>query len=184
MYFMARHGIKGIIGGGSADGGALPRVIQAYRDALARVGRDTALGTDLSIGFHFYMARTPEQGMREAAGYFEENLKIFGLLRLVRNLTDQQIEAMADPARAPYAGLPTIEQAVKGGGFLCGPADQIIKQLMKLEEAYYPGLERINVSHPVGTPQSVILEQLQGTGLPEEVMPAFTNRVTETVAGN
>ena len=71
LDFMARHGIKGVVGGGSADGGALPRVIHAYRDALARTGRETAPGTDLSIGFHFYMARTQEQGMREAAGYFE-----------------------------------------------------------------------------------------------------------------
>ena len=86
LDFMAKHGIKGVIGGGSADGGALPRVIHAYRDALARTGRETALGTDLSIGFHFYMARTQEQGMREAAGYFEENLKMFGPLRLVRVL--------------------------------------------------------------------------------------------------
>ena len=52
-------------------------MIHAYRDALARRTRDT-LGTDLSIGFHFYMAKTQEQGMREAAGYFEENLKMFG----------------------------------------------------------------------------------------------------------
>src|SRR6266849_5032581 len=37
MDFMARHGIKGVIGGGSGEGGALPRVIHAYRDALARV---------------------------------------------------------------------------------------------------------------------------------------------------
>jgi hypothetical protein len=96
-------------------------------------------------------------------------------------LTDQQIEAMADPTKAPHAGLPTIEGAVKSGGFLCGPADQIIEQLMKLEEAY-PGLERINVGHPVGTPQSVILEQLQQFA--EEVMPAFTHRVTETVVGD
>src|SRR5689334_5015927 len=47
LDFMARHGIKGVIGGGSADGGALPRV-----------GREAPLGTDLSIGFHFHMART------------------------------------------------------------------------------------------------------------------------------
>ena len=92
-----------------------------------------------------------------------------------------QIEAMADPTKAPYAGLPSIEEAVKGGAFLCGPAEQIIEQLMKLEEAY-PGLERINVAHPVGTPQSIILEQLQQFA--EEVMPAFTNRVTETVVGD
>src|SRR5712691_10552019 len=93
LDFMARHGIKGVIGGGSGEGGALPRVIHAYRDALARAGRDTAPGTDLSIGFHFYMAKTQAQGMRAAAGYYEENLKMFGPLRLVRALTDQQIEA-------------------------------------------------------------------------------------------
>jgi hypothetical protein len=127
------------------------------------------------------MAKTQEQGMRAAAGYFEENLKMFGPLRLVRALTDQQIEAMADPKRAPHAGLPTIEGAVQGGAFLCGPAEQIIEQLMKLEAAY-PGLERINVAHPVGTPRRIILEQLQQFA--EEVMPAFTNRVAATVAGN
>ncbi len=181
MDFMAKHGIKGVIGGGSADGGALPRVIHAYRDALARVGRETELGTDLSIGFHFYMAKTPEQGMQEAAGYFEENLKMFGPLRLVCTLTEQQIEAMADPVKARQGGLPTIEGAVKGGGFLCGSAEQIIEQLMRLEEAY-PGLERVHVSHPLGTPQQVILEQLQQFA--EEVMPAFTKRVPATAVGD
>jgi hypothetical protein len=119
--------------------------------------------------------------MREAAGYFEENLKIFGPLRLVRSLTDQQVEAMADPKKAPHAGLPTIAGAVKGGGFLCGPPEQIIEQLLKLEEAY-PGLKRINVSHPVGTPQRIILEQLQQFA--EDVMPAFKNRVAEAVPGD
>ena len=76
---------------------------------------------------------------------------------------------------------PPLRARCKGGAFLCGPAEQIIEQLMKLEEAY-PGLERINVAHPVGTPQSIILEQLQQFA--EEVMPAFTNRVTETVVGD
>ena len=53
---------------------------------------------------------------------------MFGPLRLVRALTDEQIEAMGDPKRAPYAGLPTIEGAVQGGAFLCGPAEQIIER--------------------------------------------------------
>ena len=35
-----------------------------------------------------------------AARYYEENLKMFGPLRLVRALTDEQIEIMADPAGA------------------------------------------------------------------------------------
>lgn len=52
---------------------------------------------------------------------------------------------------------------------------------MRLEEAY-PGLERVHVSHPLGTPQQVILEQLQQFA--EEVMPAFTKRVPATAVGD
>src|SRR5918999_1399239 len=40
LDFMAKHGIKGIIGGGVAEGGAIHDVIVAYRDALARAGRE------------------------------------------------------------------------------------------------------------------------------------------------
>jgi alkanesulfonate monooxygenase SsuD/methylene tetrahydromethanopterin reductase-like flavin-dependent oxidoreductase (luciferase family) len=178
LDFMAKHGIRGVIGGGSADGGALPRVVEGYHDALARTGRETELGTDLSIGFHFFIAETQEQGIKEAAKYFEENLKIFGPLRLVRSLTDEQIEDMGDPKKAPYANLPQLEGAVKGGGFLCGPPEVIIEQI-KVFEDKYPGLEKISVGHPVGTPQSVILEQLQQFS--EEVMPAFKGRVTDAV---
>jgi hypothetical protein len=103
-----------------------------------------------------------------AAPFFEENLKMFGPLRLVRSLTDAQIDAMADPRRAPYAGLPTIEQAVKNGAYLCGPPSQIIDTLMRLEQEY-PGLERVSVSHPMGAPESLMLEQLEWFAA--EVMP-------------
>lgn len=108
---------------------------------------------------------------------FEENLKMFGPLRLTRGLSEEQIRDISDPARAPYAGLPTIQEAVKAGAFLAGPPQRLIERLMTLAEKY-PGLRRINVSHPVGTPQSVILEQLQWFA--EEVMPAF--RKAEAVA--
>jgi alkanesulfonate monooxygenase SsuD/methylene tetrahydromethanopterin reductase-like flavin-dependent oxidoreductase (luciferase family) len=174
LDFMARHGIKGIIGGGVAEGGAMHRVVEGYRDALRRAGRDTELGTDLCFGYHFHLAASQEQGIKEAAGFFEENLKMFGPLRLVRSLSDEQIEAMAHPQRAPYAGLPTLAEAVQKGAFLCGPPALIIEQLQQVEERY-PGLERVSVSHPVGTPQSVILEQLEWFAA--EVMPAFAGRV-------
>jgi alkanesulfonate monooxygenase SsuD/methylene tetrahydromethanopterin reductase-like flavin-dependent oxidoreductase (luciferase family) len=167
---MAKHGIKGTIGGGVAEGGALDSVVEAYRDALRRAGRDVELGEDLNIGFHFYMADTQEKAMREAGPMFEENLKMFGPLRLTRGLSEEQILDISNPARAPYAGLPTIQEAVKAGAFLAGPPQRLIERLMTLGEKY-PGLRRINVSHPVGTSQSVILEQLQWFA--EEVMPAF-----------
>jgi len=109
-----------------------------------------------------------------AGKYYEENLKMFGPLRLVRDLTDEQIDAMSDPSRAPHADLPRIEGAVEAGGFLAGPPHLIVEQLKGLEEQY-PGLERVCVSHPVGTPEAVILEQLQWFA--EDVMPAFKGRV-------
>ena len=94
--------------------------------------------------------------------------------RLVRALTDEQIEIMADPTRAPYAKLPRIEDAVNAGGFLCGSPEQMIEHLKALEERY-PGLDRISVSLSVGVPQKVALEQLERFGT--EVMPAFKQAI-------
>ena len=175
---MAKHGIKGIIGGGVAEGGAMNRVIQAYRDSNARAGRDLEMGENLSIGFHFYIADTQEAAVAVAAKFYEENLKMFGPLRLVRDLSDEQIDAMSDPSRAPTADLPRIDNAVRTGGFLAGPPDLIIEQLHNIEDAY-PGMERVSVSQPVGTPQSVIIEQMEQFA--EEVMPDFAGRTAELV---
>jgi hypothetical protein len=49
-------------------------------------------------------------------------MKMFGELRLVRALIDEQIAAMRDPKIVGTVKLPTIEDAVKAGGFLlAGP---------------------------------------------------------------
>jgi alkanesulfonate monooxygenase SsuD/methylene tetrahydromethanopterin reductase-like flavin-dependent oxidoreductase (luciferase family) len=168
--FMARHGIRGVVGGGSAEGGAMHRVVMAWQEAHARLGQHLELGERLCFGFHFYIANSREQGIREAGKYYEENLKMFGPLRLVRALSDEQIDVMSDPTRAPYANLPHIEDAIKAGGVLCGSPEQIIEHLKGLEERY-PGLERVMVSLSVGVPQTVILEQLERFAT--EVLPAF-----------
>ena len=91
----------------------------------------------------------------------------------LRSLSQGQIDAMADPKRAPYSGLPTIEEAAASGAYLCGPPAQIIDTLMRLEKDF-PGLERVSVSHPIGAPASMMLEQLEWFAA--EVMPAFTRR--------
>ena len=175
LDFMAKHGIKGILGGGVAEGGVMDSIMTGYRDALVRAGKtDAQLGEGLSVGFHFHLAPTVEQAIREAKGYYEENLKMFGPLRLHRGLTDEQIDIMSDPRRAPDGGLPSIEDAVESQAFLAGPPDRIIEQL-KAVEAEYPALERIGMSHPMGTPQRVITEQLEWFG--KEVMPAFKGKV-------
>jgi alkanesulfonate monooxygenase SsuD/methylene tetrahydromethanopterin reductase-like flavin-dependent oxidoreductase (luciferase family) len=168
--FMAKHGICGVIGGGSAEGGAVDRHMVAFRDAYVRAGRPIELGERLSLGFQFLIADSREAGMREAAKYYEENMKMFGELRLVRALTDEQIETMRDRHRAPGAKLPRIEDAVKAGGFLTGPPDDIVQQLKAVEKRY-PGLDRVTCSMAIGVPLNVALEQLQRFA--EEVMPAF-----------
>ena len=98
---MAKHGIKGTIGGGVAEGGAMDGVIQDFRAAYARIGIEKAPGEDLNVGFHFHIAPTVEQALREAAPYYEENVKMFGPLRLHRGLSEAQIRDISDPSRAP-----------------------------------------------------------------------------------
>jgi len=167
---MAKHGIQGLVGGGSAEGGAMHSVVLKWQEAHARIGKHLELGERMCFGFHFYIADSREQGIREAAKYYEENMKMFGELRLVRALSDEQIEIMRDPKRAPTAKLPRIEDAINAGGVLCGSPDQIIEHLKALEKRY-PGLDRISVSLSVGVPKSACLEQLERFAA--EVMPAF-----------
>jgi alkanesulfonate monooxygenase SsuD/methylene tetrahydromethanopterin reductase-like flavin-dependent oxidoreductase (luciferase family) len=170
LEFMARHGIQGMVGGGSAEGGAMHKVVLGWQEAHAKQGKHIELGERLCFGFHFYMADSKADGIRRAAKYYEENMKMFGELRLVRAMTDEQIEIMRDPKRAPGAKLPRIEDAVNAGGFLTGSAGEIIDHLKALEQKY-PALDRISVSLSVGVPKSEALEQLQRFA--EEVMPAF-----------
>jgi alkanesulfonate monooxygenase SsuD/methylene tetrahydromethanopterin reductase-like flavin-dependent oxidoreductase (luciferase family) len=168
--FMAKHGICGVIGGGSAEGGAVDRHMVAFCDAYARAGKHIEPGERLSLGFQFFIAESREAGMREAAKYYEENMKMFGELRLVRGLTDEQVETMRDPKRAPFARLPRIEDAVKAGGFVTGTPDDIVEQLKAVEKRY-PGLDRVTCSMSIGVPLNTALEQLQQFA--EEVIPAF-----------
>ena len=146
------------------------KVVLGWQDAHAKLGKHIDLGERLCFGFHFYMADSKEQGIRKAAKYYEENMKMFGELRLVRAMTDEQVEIMRDPKRAPTAKLPRIEDAVNAGGFLTGSSQEIIDHLKALEEKY-PALDRISVSLSVGVPKSEALEQLERFAT--EVMPAF-----------
>ena len=177
LDFMAKHGIQGLIGGGSAEGGAMHKVVMDWQAAHARIGKQLELGERLCFGFHFYLADSREEGIREAGKYYEENMKMFGELRLVRALSEEQIVIMRDPRRAPAAKLPRIEDAIAAGGVLCGTPEQFIEHLKGLEKRY-PGLDRVSVSLSVGVPKAVAVEQLERFAT--EVMPAFAKtRVPE-----
>src|SRR3984957_12481484 len=181
LDFMAKHGIQGVIGGGSAEGGIVHKVMVDFQAAHARRGKQVELGERLAIGFQFFIADSIERGMREAGKYYEENMKMFGELRLVRALTDEQIAAMRDPKLAVNTKLPRIEDAVRAGGFLTGTPADIIESLKKIEAAY-PGLSRVTVTLPLGTPLSVWLEQVERFA--KEVMPAFGGGAKVEMAAN
>ncbi len=166
LDFMAKHGIKGIGGGGAASTIPGKSVVEAWRDTLARHGRETELGGDLIFGFSFYIAETEEQAFREASPILEEYQKMFAPLGFVRPITDEQIEMVADPTRARQAGLPSVRDQ----SWVLGPPERMVERLLEME-AMYPGLEEVNVGQPVGAPRRVLLEQLELFG--REVIPAF-----------
>ena len=87
MDFMVKHGIKGIVGGGAASGGAGDEVVTRWRDTLAAAGRETELGADLIVGISIHLADTEEKAKEEIRSVYEENMKMFGALGFVRSLT-------------------------------------------------------------------------------------------------
>jgi hypothetical protein len=48
-------------------------------------------------GYQSHIASSREQAAREAAPYYEENMKMLGELRLLLALTDELIAAIRDP---------------------------------------------------------------------------------------
>ena len=173
LNFMASYGIKGVMGGGAAPGGASDDVVKRWQEVQAARGNETELGGDLILGVSFFIADSAEEGIRQARPFYEENMKMFAPLGFVRGLTDDQLDALGDPARAPNANLPTLEEAVESGSWIVGPPEYIRERLEEIEHRW-PGLDQVNMGLPVGTPQKVMLEQLGAFG--REVMPHFKNR--------
>jgi alkanesulfonate monooxygenase SsuD/methylene tetrahydromethanopterin reductase-like flavin-dependent oxidoreductase (luciferase family) len=172
---MARHGIKGVIGGGAAGGGAASKTVTAWQEALARQGRQTEPGGDLVVGIMFHIAETEEEAIRQARPFFEEWMKMFAPLGFVPGLSEEQIRALGDPSLARRTPLPTLEEAVASGAWMVGPPQRLVERLHELEERY-PGLEEVHVGQVVGTDQQVILEQLEWFA--RDVMPVFKQRTS------
>ena len=87
--------------------------------------------------------------------------------------------ASARPACGRFLRPPTIEDAVKAGGFLAGRPEDIIEALKAVEKRY-PGLDRVICATPLGTPLAVQLEDLDRFA--KEVIPAFRDTRTAAAA--
>ena len=77
---------------------------------------------------------------------------------------------MADSGLRRGVKLPTLEEAVESGAWLCGSADDILNSL-KEDEAMYPGVERVNLGSVMGMPREVFKDQL--SQFASDVMPKF-----------
>jgi len=168
LDLMMKHGFKAFIGGGAANMEEGP--IRAYREAAARAGRELALGEDICIGIHFYLAETRERAIREIKPLFEEHAKMFAPLGFMPGLSDAHKAAIAKRGGWDQAGVPSVEHYMKQKSWFAGSPDELIAYLKELEEMF-PGLEYINLSAPIGTPQTKMVELFQQVG--EEVMPHF-----------
>ena len=86
---------------------------------------------------------------------------------------------MRDPRLVGTVKLPTIEDAVKTGGFLAGRPEDIVEQLKAVEKRY-PGLDRVICATPLGTPLDVRLADLDRFA--KEVIPTFRDTRTAAAA--
>ena len=169
LDFMAKRGMKGIIGGTAEQ--FVWQWSNDYKDANARAGRHLELGEGLARGFSMRMDDSVDAAMRAARPYFEEHVKVAAPLGMLRQ-SEELVKAVGTrTAQSPASA--TLENGVATWAWLCGPAEEFISFLKETEEKY-SGLEHVLVSNSMGTPREVIKEQL--TRFAKEVMPAFGDR--------
>ena len=118
LDFMVKHGIQGIVGGGSALLGEGPVV--GYRDALARAGVEAELGEGICVGVNFHLADSREQAVREATPFYEEHAKMFAPLGFFRGLSDEQMAAVTGRGGWDDVGFPNIDWQMKSRSWFCG----------------------------------------------------------------
>ncbi|HTK92922.1 MAG TPA: LLM class flavin-dependent oxidoreductase [Verrucomicrobiae bacterium] len=171
LDFMHRHGIKGLIGGGAAT--MAQKSIYAFQESAQRAGKDWKLGEGLSLGIFYHLADSRERGIREITPFYEEHVKMFGPLGFVPGITPAQLAASTKRGGWDAAGVPRVEDYMKVGAWFAGPPEELVAYLRELESRF-PGLEYVHLSNSMGTPKTVMVEQLAWLG--KEVMPHFTGR--------
>ena len=168
LDFMHKYGLKGFIGGGAATLEAGP--IRAYQEAGQRAGKDLKLGEGINIGLHMYLAESREQAIKEITPLFEEHTKMFGPLGFLPGVSPEQLDIIAQRGDWYGQGVPSVEDYMDMGAWFAGTSEDLI-ELIKGFEEQFPGLEYINLSMPMCTPETAMLEQY--TKIAEEVVPHF-----------
>ena len=165
--FLAKMGIKPLIANNPPA--ALEEKLVMLQSARAKYGKETELGEDMALGFRMFVAESKEKAIKLARPYFEEAMKFAGPLG-VMPLTPEQNESVVNRGKTPGVALPTLDEAVEAGSWLCGTSADIVEHFKGIEEKY-PGVERVNIGAVMGMPLEVFKDQL--SIISEEVMPSF-----------
>jgi alkanesulfonate monooxygenase SsuD/methylene tetrahydromethanopterin reductase-like flavin-dependent oxidoreductase (luciferase family) len=168
LDFMVKHNIKGAVGGGAATMEQGP--ITAFQAAGHRAGKDWKLGENLMIGIVIHLADSKAQALKEIVPLYEEHAKMFAPLNFMPGMTKEQIAAVGRRGGWYESGVPKVEHYINMGGWFAGTSDELVAFLKDLESRY-PWLEHVNLSMPMGTPQSIMLDQYRR--VTAEVMPHF-----------
>ncbi len=169
--FMVKHGIKGVVPGGPR----VDEIAAKWKEAHSRAGRDIALGEDLALVLQIHIADTEAQAIQEASIWFEEQLKVLAPLGRMPTLTTEQIQATFDPEAAPLAGLPTVHDLVRDGGWICGPPAHVVEKISAIQERL-PGLDRVTIgAGALAIPPSAIRRDIERFG--NEVLPQFPEAI-------
>jgi alkanesulfonate monooxygenase SsuD/methylene tetrahydromethanopterin reductase-like flavin-dependent oxidoreductase (luciferase family) len=171
LDFMVKHNIRGAVGGGAATMEVGP--IQAFQEAGHRAGKDWRLGENLMIGITIHLADSRAKAIKEITPLYEEHAKMFAPLNFMPGMTAEQVAAIARRGGWDAAGVPTVEHYMKMGSWFAGTPEELVAHLKHLEERF-PGMEHISLSMPMGTPESIMLEQYRWVS--EAVMPKFQGR--------
>ncbi len=155
LDFMVKHGIKGAVGGGAATMERGP--ITASPDAAARAGMDWKLGENLMIGVIFNLADYGNRRSRKSSAVRGARQDVRPA-RFHARRDQAQIAAIGRRGGWAEAGVPTVEHYIEMGAWFAGPPEGLVAYLRELEERY-PGMEHINLSTPMGTPEAMMLEQ-------------------------
>jgi alkanesulfonate monooxygenase SsuD/methylene tetrahydromethanopterin reductase-like flavin-dependent oxidoreductase (luciferase family) len=147
----------------------LEEKLQLLQSARAKYGRETELGEDMALGFRIFIAETKEKAIKQARPYFEEAMKFAGPLG-VMPLTSEQNASVVNKGQTPGVALPTLDEAVAAGSWLCGTSADVVEHFKGIEEKD-PGVERVNIGAVMGMPLEVFKDQL--SIISEEVMPSF-----------
>jgi hypothetical protein len=167
-----------VIGGGSAEGGAVERHMIGFPQGYKRRGIELELGERLALGYQFHIASSREQAICEAAPHYEENMKMFGEFAPRAGIERRADCGDAGPAAHRHREFADDRGRSEGRRFSRRPEDII--EALKAVEWRYPGLDRVICATPFGTRRWRFGSKTSTA--PKEVIPAFRATGTAVAA--